>query len=595
MIAKRVDRGTNDSFKRLAEYIAAAKDKGEKLDDFWLVNCKAGSGIEDLDLAIVEVEAKQSRNRRAKGDKSYHLIVSFRDEKPSPEALREIEAAFAKALGFEDHQRVVGTHQNTGNFHMHVAYNKVHPETLRNVSPSWDFKALERTCRQMEKRFGLKIDRGRADKPEKDRVNWRARDYEAQTWQESLQSYIEREKKALDKAREAAGTWDELHAAMAARGLVLKPRGAGMVIATLDGEQAVKASSLGRAWSAEKLKKRFGAYKAPENAPGAANAHGRGNAATKAQSASTGLPGGARRYRRRPIVRHPNVPLLWRRYSKARDAGLLGTAARTFRQWLMLGAVDDPLAIAVLVYQTKMMNLGGELVGRFQVAAGLAATSAPAMSPFPPAPFAHDTRTPREIWKAAPWADPKTNPYLKSVGLRSFGAREAGDGIMLPIRGLKGNVVNLQFIDRDGRISYAGPEVPVGAYHLIDSMKAIGRAPVLVATTYADAAGLHQATRLPVALPMAPAGLLPVARMLARQHKETKVLLTAAPSNEGIVAAGAGPRDLRIVSSPGQSWHAVAAIEGPTRVRELLGGVAGSVIADLEREFQKTQRQTGVM
>lgn len=316
----------------------------------------------------------------------------------------------------------------------------------------------------------------------------------------------------------------------------------------------------------------------------------RARAAKKGQGAPTGLPGGARRYRRRPIVRHPNVPVLWRRYSKAREAGLLGTAARTFRQWLMLGAVDDPLAIAVLVYQTKMMSLGGELVGRFQAAAGLAAPPASVPSASPPAPFAQDTRTPREIWKAAPWADPKTNPYLKSVGLRSFGAREAGDGIMLPIRGPKGNVVNLQFIDRDSRISYARPDVPADAYHLIDSMKAIGRAPVLVATTYADAAGLHQATRLPVALPLGPAGLEPFARKLAGQHKESKVLLTAVPADESIATAGARLRFLRTVPLPAKSWHLVAVEEGPGRVRALLGDLAGPAIAALKREFHEVTK-----
>src|SRR3546814_6539433 len=44
-------------------------------------------------------------------------MVSFRDERPSPEALRDIEREFAQALGFGDHQRIAGTHINTENFH----------------------------------------------------------------------------------------------------------------------------------------------------------------------------------------------------------------------------------------------------------------------------------------------------------------------------------------------------------------------------------------------------------------------------------------------------------------------------------------------
>jgi hypothetical protein len=32
-------------------------------------------------------------------------MVSFRDERPSTEALQDMEREFAKALGFENHQR----------------------------------------------------------------------------------------------------------------------------------------------------------------------------------------------------------------------------------------------------------------------------------------------------------------------------------------------------------------------------------------------------------------------------------------------------------------------------------------------------------
>lgn len=68
-------------------------------------------------------------------------------------------------------------------------------------------------------------------------------------------------------------------------------------------------------------------------------------------------------------------------------------------------------------------------------------------------------------------------------------------------------VFNLQSIDRDGRISCACAEIPDGAYHPIDSMKAIGRAPVLVASAYVEAARPHQATRLPVRLPIVRIGV----------------------------------------------------------------------------------------
>ena len=103
MIAKRIDprqqggQPRRDSFKQLSEYIAAAKDEGEKLDEFWMVNFNAGQGIEDHRFAIKEALAVQSKNNRVRGLKNYHLIVSFRDEKPSREPLLLHASAVAGA------------------------------------------------------------------------------------------------------------------------------------------------------------------------------------------------------------------------------------------------------------------------------------------------------------------------------------------------------------------------------------------------------------------------------------------------------------------------------------------------------------------
>ena len=44
MIAKKIPKRPDipDNYKELAEYIAAAKEPGEKLDKFWIENCGAG-------------------------------------------------------------------------------------------------------------------------------------------------------------------------------------------------------------------------------------------------------------------------------------------------------------------------------------------------------------------------------------------------------------------------------------------------------------------------------------------------------------------------------------------------------------------------
>jgi len=338
MIAKRVDRTTNDSFRRLAEYIAGAKDPGEKLDELWIVNSDAGNTSEALDMAIDGIEANQALNTRVKGDKSYHLVVSFRDEKPSPEAIRDIEQEFAKALGFGEHQRVAATHKNTHNFHMHIAFSKIHPKTQRSHSPSHDFRALEKACRAMEKKYGLQIDPGRDDKKEANRKPQAAKDMEAHTWEQSFFSYVQEHKKQLMNAKDKAQSWQDLHDVFAAYDLMLKKRGNGLVIASGDGNQHMKASDLDRSFSKAALEKQFGPYKRAE----------------KAQE----RPKPAKRYKRRPITRQRGQERLWRRYMAVRRGrdSLSVRAVKTWRDFLLYGVTDDPLAMAIIHAQKKIME-----------------------------------------------------------------------------------------------------------------------------------------------------------------------------------------------------------------------------------------------
>jgi len=362
VIAKKVKRDNPGTFTNLAKYVAAAKEPGEKLDDLWIVNANAGETIEDLDLAIREVEAQQALNKQVKTDKQYHLIISFReeDEKPSPEAMRDIERQFATVLGFDEHPRVVGTHIDTDNFHMHVAYSRIHPKTFLAHSPEWDFRALEKTSRAMEQKYGLKVDLGRADKKESDRKPQAARDKEAHTWEQSFHSYVNEHKDRLMKARSKAKNWQDLHAAFAKYDLTLKKRGNGLVIGngpnSEHGKKHIKASDLDRSFSKAALEKQFGPYKHPERVQ------------QHAKPVS--------RYKRSPTTRHPLQGRLWRQYigQRQKRSSLIGKAFKTWRGFLVMG-VDDPLAMAIITFHKEMMKAA------FQSRSRLPARSTPTIMP----------------------------------------------------------------------------------------------------------------------------------------------------------------------------------------------------------------------
>ena len=118
------------------------------------VNCvvpNLGWSIEDFDYA-------QQVNKRAHpNNKTYHYVISFPEgEHPSKAILEDIERMISTAIGYSEHQRLLAVHRNTPNLHMHVAVNKVHPETFRCISMGYDHFRLQRAAAEAELKYGLR-------------------------------------------------------------------------------------------------------------------------------------------------------------------------------------------------------------------------------------------------------------------------------------------------------------------------------------------------------------------------------------------------------------------------------------------------------
>jgi len=263
MIAKRIDRQSGDNYRALALYVAAAGHE-EKALMSWATGCLD----DDYLSGIHEVEATQALNNTSAKPKTYHLMVSFRPEdedKLTPDVFKEVEQAFAEALGFANHQRHAGVHRDTDNLHLHMAYNQIDPERFKRHAPYYDFTKLSLTCRRLEQKYGLTIDRGMDPErtPEASKVNAKVKSIEAQTGQESLFSYILRHKPKLMAGLEAAATWHEAHTVFLKQGLQLKISGNGLAIKDRHGKHAAKASAIDRGFSKVKLEARFGLFEDP--------------------------------------------------------------------------------------------------------------------------------------------------------------------------------------------------------------------------------------------------------------------------------------------------------------------------------------------
>lgn len=67
------------------------------------------------------------------------------------EAVSELESE----LGMSGHQKAIVIHKKKGREHCHIVWNKVHPDTLKTASLSWNYKKHETVSRRLEERWNL--------------------------------------------------------------------------------------------------------------------------------------------------------------------------------------------------------------------------------------------------------------------------------------------------------------------------------------------------------------------------------------------------------------------------------------------------------
>lgn len=339
MIAKRIPARTNGrGFGGLARYIVDASGRAEpatwtRTADYILDTAHGGakvSGVsvtncdtDDAAVATAAILATQNLYEHRPGRKSargrcYHLVISFPPgERPATDVLRAIEDRLVDAIGYADHQRLSAVHNDTDHLHIHVAINKVHPHTLRNVEPYYDKARLMETCAALELRHGLahtnhgfakfRTEKGNNAAPS---MAGNAAAFEAHGGAKSLTRWArENARIALLDALQV-GNWQAFHSAAARYGLSAKPRGAGMVIMDEASGVAIKASAIDRALSSKALVTRLGAFQ---------------------PSDSQTTPIAADHYQATPLPKHPRNSALWAAYQQQRGEALAarGTARRT--------------------------------------------------------------------------------------------------------------------------------------------------------------------------------------------------------------------------------------------------------------------------
>lgn len=199
-----------------------------------------------------------------------HWIFSWQEgEQPTREQVEDVVNIFLEKMGLGGHQTVYGLHYDTDNYHLHIAVNRMNPETGKVVLPfnGLDIREAHKIVVFVEHKQRWASEgksmyavlengelarrrTGREIKPKQ-----AALDFEHATGEKSAQRIAQERGHSIIKN---AKSWVELHEKLAAVGLRFEKKGSGAIIFV--GEIAVKASSVDRAFSMGKLCKKLGDF-----------------------------------------------------------------------------------------------------------------------------------------------------------------------------------------------------------------------------------------------------------------------------------------------------------------------------------------------
>ena len=181
----------------------------------------------------------------------------------------ELVAFFLSEMGLEGHQAIYGLHNDTRNYHVHIAVNRVHPETLKVVRTNngFDIRQAHKVRAMIEKMQGWKpLENSPYIVTEEGEIAQRISDSEPKPSPKAVEFEMATGEKSAQRIAQERGhdiiknakSWEELHESLKKIGLRFEKKGSGAIIWV--GETAIKASSVDRSFSMGKLVKRLGEF-----------------------------------------------------------------------------------------------------------------------------------------------------------------------------------------------------------------------------------------------------------------------------------------------------------------------------------------------
>lgn len=280
MIGKVCDsrRDGKSSFRTLKEYLVdqlRADDWGagdqEELSPDGTVLAHLASGVSlehngfDLETLVQEFESVAAMKPKVE-DPVYHFVLSWAEgDDPTDEQMFTGAREAMTRLGFDGHQYLSAIHRDTDSPHVHVAVNRIHPDTFKVVNPYRDHYTLRRLANELEERHGWTPTRpsGKSAAQPAQQADAHG-DLTLEQWCKAKVVPV------LKPLLEQSAAWAEVHHALDALDLELVEHGQGLVFRTVSDTGiavAIKASAVHERFSKTRLERVLGVFEAAPEEP----------------------------------------------------------------------------------------------------------------------------------------------------------------------------------------------------------------------------------------------------------------------------------------------------------------------------------------
>ncbi|MBF0482535.1 MAG: relaxase/mobilization nuclease domain-containing protein [Desulfovibrionaceae bacterium] len=256
----------------IMDYTTGQKELDDKVLHTEFVNFQSAE-YEDIKSEMIVLAEKAPSNSK---NPVMHMMISLRSgETPSNEEARKAVKTMLTELGYQDCQHAFSVHQNTDNYHLHIAVNRVDP-VIHKVH--WHFRdtdLMHKALARIEKEQGwsreknalyVEIDNEviptrNVEELSNVKIPPEARAMEHRTGEQSAARIAAEEALPILLTRES---WGDVHRDLAAIGYEYKLKGGGAVlVAHIDGQEiGVKPSDLHKKAALKGMTDRLGPYEA---------------------------------------------------------------------------------------------------------------------------------------------------------------------------------------------------------------------------------------------------------------------------------------------------------------------------------------------